>query len=251
MGKFEQVKFQKGEWTYTLRNVNFTPKQIPDLMNLLRVGESYHKLVVRDDKQRTEDGIHLDCLDARNPNPKLNRERHEICVDSTTHDIVSQTLRVWGYTSDDVYEKQFSDFIDFGRNHYPRKFESLKNGHLIMSANVTSLQESPLDPKLLVPPTGAIERRECPDEKAPEVLDQPTPTYNPRIHGSSETDVQVTVLADGSLGDAQIVEVAGPAQHDAVMAALRKWKFKPAVCGTEPVVADMYIMFRFDTPFVR
>ena len=128
MGKFEQVKLQKGEWTYTLRNVDFTPKQIFDLENLLHVGAVYHKLVTRADKQRTEAGVRLDCLNAQNPDPKFKREHFDICVDSTTRDLVTETRRYDGYAADDVYREQFSDFVEFGGHRYPRKFESLKNG---------------------------------------------------------------------------------------------------------------------------
>jgi TonB family protein len=120
-----------------------------------------------------------------------------------------------------------------------------------MSASVTQLQESPLDPKLLVPPPGAIERRECPDKKPPEVLDQPTPNYDPRNHGKTETDAQVTVLTDGTIGNVQIVGSADRAHDNLVMEALKKWKFKPAMCGADPVVADIYVSLVFETPFIR
>jgi hypothetical protein len=251
MGKFEQVKFQKGELTYTLRNVDFTPIQVSDLMGLLHMGEGYDKYLTQADKQHTEGGVSLDCLEAQNPDPKFKREHREVCVDSTTHDIMTDTKKEWGYASDELIQQQFSDFVDFGGHRYPRKFESLKDGRPVIFAHVTGLQESPLDPKLLVPPAGAIERRECPDKKAPEVLEQAHPNYNPHIHGPSETDVQVTIQTDGSVGDAQIVGLVGPAQNEAVMEAVKKSKFKPAMCGTDQVVADMYMVFRFETPFIR
>ena len=120
-----------------------------------------------------------------------------------------------------------------------------------MSATVTGLQESPLDPKLLIPPAGAIERRVCPDQKAPEMLDQATPHYDFHIHGPSKTVLQVTVQVDGTISNVQIVETEGKAQIDAVMAAIKETKFKPAMCGTEPVVAEMNVSYNFDTPFVR
>lgn len=251
LGKFEQVKFQNGEWTYTLRNVDFTPKQIVDLMGLLHVGGGYDKLVTRADKQATGSGVRLDCLEAQNPDSKFKREHLEICVDSATHDIVAETRKYAGYASDEVHRAQFSDFVDFGGRRYPRRFESLKEGHLIMSANVTGLQESPLDPKLLIPPAGAIERRECPNKKDPEMVDMPHANFDPRIHGPSETDFQLTVLADGAVSNVQIVGSAGSAQADAAIVALKKAKFKPAMCGVEPVVADVYFLYRFETPFIR
>ena len=245
-GKFEEVKFQNGEWTYMLRNLDLTFKQIDDLVNLLHVEKGYERFVVRADNQRTEGGVRLDCLAAQIPDPKFKRVQFEVCVDSATRDIMSSTEKVDAYSSDEVYRTQFSDFVAFGGHRYPRKFESLKDGRLIISATVTNLQESPLDPKLLIPPAGAIVRRACPDEKVPEVLDRSTPVYNPHIHGHSETDLQVTVQVDGTISNVQIVGTEGQAQIDAVVTAIKKTKFKPAMCGTEPVVADMYFSYSFD-----
>ncbi|KAA6461202.1 hypothetical protein DYQ86_13245 [Acidobacteria bacterium AB60] len=164
---------------------------------------------------------------------------------------MSDLLKVDVYSRDELYQKQFSDFVDFGGHRYPRKSVSMKNGRPILNAEVIGLQESQLDPKLLVPPPGAIERRECPDEQAPEMLEPPHPNFNPSVHGPSETDVQVTIQTDGRVSNAQIVGTAGKAQYEAVLEAIKKSKFKPAMCGTEPVVADTYIVFNFDTPFIR
>jgi len=251
MGKFEQVKFQKGEWTYTLRNVDFTPKQINDLVNLLHVGNEYDKLVTRADKQRVEGSMRLDCMEAQNPSPKYKREHYEVCIDTATHDIVTETRKYDVYSRDDVYRAQFSNFVDFGGHRYPRKLESVKNGQTILSASVTGLQESALDPKLLVPPAGAIERRECQNKKDPEVLDQPLPDFDPGSHGMHETNAQVTVLTDGSVSKVEIVGSAGRADDIAVMEKLKQWKFKPATCGTEPIVVDIYVSVVHDTPFIR
>jgi len=250
MGKFEQVEFQTGERKYTSRNIPFTPRQIPEPMKLLHVEEGYEKFVVRADNQRTEGDVRLDCLAAQIPD-KFKWSKFEFCIDSTTHDITSWTEKYNGFSSDIVYRIQFSDFVTIGGHRYPRKFEKLKDGHLIMSATVTGLQESPLDPKLLIPPAGAIERRACPEEKAPEMIDQASVHYNFHIHGPSETVLQITVQADGTINNVQIVGTEGKAQIDAVMAAIKQTKFKPAMCGTEPVVADLYVAYEFDTPFLR
>ncbi len=143
--------------------------------------------------------------------------------------------------SDDLSQKRFSDFVDFGGLRYPRKFEFLKDGHTFMSASVTALQQSPLDPKLLVPPAGAIERRECPDKKDAEVLYAPESDPDHKLIARRETDVQVTLLADGSISNIQIVATAGREHDDLVIEAVKKWKFAPAMCGTEPVASDFYV----------
>jgi hypothetical protein len=249
IGNFDQVKFQKGERTYALRNADFTPRQINDLLDLLHVGTAFDKLVTRADKQRTEDGVRLDCLDAQDPNFKW--AHFQICIDSTTHDIVSETRRVAGYEKDFVDRHQFSNFVEFRGHRYPRRLEFLKDGRMVISASVTALKEDPLDPKLFVPPVGAIERRECPDMKMAEALVHPMPKLDPGRHDWLELDAELTVLMDGTVGKVGIVGRADSAHGGIVIEMLKKWKFKPAMCGTEPVVSDVYESFDYGNTVVQ
>ena len=249
MGRFEQVKFQKGEWTYALRNIDFTPRQVNDLLDMLHVGAANDKLVTRAGKQRTEGGIRLDCLDAQDP--EFKREHFQICIDSTTHDIVSETRRVGGYEKDFVDRHQFSNFFEFRGHRYPRRLEYLKDGRMVITASVTDLKEDPLDPKLLVPPVGAIERRECTDKKEAEVLIHPIPGLDPGRHDWVELDAELTVLIDGTVGKVGIVGRGDRAHDGPLIETLKKWKFKPAMCGAEPVVSDVYESFDYGNTVSR
>lgn len=252
MGKFEQVKFQDGDRSYTIRNVGFTPKQINYLNDLLGVGRMLDKLVTRSEKQRTEDGIHQICLKAQNPDPKFKSEHFEICVDQATHDIVTETRTINEYATDEIYQCKYGDFVAFDGYRYPRRLESFENGKLIMSATVSGLQESALDPKLLIPPAGAIERRECPDKKAPERLYGPIPHFDlDGARGQIESDAEITVQKDGTVSNVEIVRSGGRVNDEQLMMALKKWKFRPAMCGTEPVVTDIYENFELSYPFLR
>lgn len=247
--KFEQVKFQKGEWTYTLRNADYTPRRILDVLRLLRVGATYSKLLTWADRQRTENGIRLDCLEGQDP--KFKSEHIQMCVDPTTHDIVSETQRLSGYEKDFVRRFQFSDFIEFRGHRYPRTLEYLKDGSLIISANVTDLEEAPIDPKLFDPPHGAIERRECADMKSAEELSHPIPQLDPGRHDWLALDAEVTVLTDGTVGNVAIIGRPGGVYGGLMVEMLKKWKFKPAMCGTEPVVSDVYESFDLGNTVAR
>ncbi len=231
MGRVEQVKFRKGDRTYTLRNADFTLTQFQDLLGLIHSADGYEEFLTRKEKQRVEDGVALNCVDADRPDAKA--EHREICINSTTLDIVSDTLK---FMNGNVRREQFSDFADFAGHRYPRRLELVKNGTEIISASVTELKESPLDPQLLVPPKGAIERRVCPDQKPPVVLREIEPRYTKGL-----TDVEVTILTDGTVGDVLPVGMAGWSQDNEVIAAIKRMKFQPAMCGNEPIVSDLYI----------
>ena len=236
VGPFEQVKFQDGEKTYTLRNTDFTPTQVRDLMRLLHVGKDFDKLEVRKDKQRVDQGVTLDCMQAERRD--LKNDRSEICVNVNTHEIASDTRK--GF-EDVVNRAQFSDFADFEQHRYPRRLEWLKNGKTIITASVTGLSDAPLDPQLLVPLQGAIERRDCANIKPPSMVKQAELSFGGRSGLNGSSTVEITVLADGKVGGIHVLQSAGPVIDDLVVEAIRASKYKPALCGTEPVVAEMVI----------
>ena len=170
---------------------------------------------------------------------------HELCVNSASHDILSDE---WKEQPDERRRQQYSDYFDFRGHRYPRKLELLVNGIRVVTANVNSLTTAPLDEALLVAPKGATERRQCADMKHARPLKTPDPMYpkpasQDRLMG--DTAVSLTVLADGSVGDIQLIGRAVHSMDDATLQTLKGWKFKPAMCGDEPVVSDLEVVVSF------
>jgi TonB family protein len=64
-----------------------------------------------------------------------------------------------------------------------------------------------------------------------------------RIMG--DTKVSMTVLADGSVGDVQLIGASTHSLDEATLQALKGWKFKPAMCGADPVIADIEVVVTF------
>jgi protein TonB len=60
-----------------------------------------------------------------------------------------------------------------------------------------------------------------------------------------DTTVAMTVLTDGSVTDIQIVGSAARSMDDAALQTLKSWRFKPAMCGPEPVVSDIEVVVSF------
>jgi protein TonB len=60
-----------------------------------------------------------------------------------------------------------------------------------------------------------------------------------------DTTVAMTVLANGSVTDVRLVGSAARSMDDATLQTLKGWKFKPAMCGTEPVVSDIEVVVSF------
>jgi hypothetical protein len=240
MGPFEQVLFMNGDKSYTLRNLDFTPLQVRDLMSLLHVGKDVDKLVAKKDKQRVEGSLSADCIEAERSDAGSQHE--EVCVDAGTHWILTRTLTNPLY----VQTSRYSDFAEFGGHAYPRRLQLDKNGETVITANVMKLEEEALDPNLLVPPVGAIERRACANPTPPKALTQPEADFTSlRLPNGATSIVAATVHIDGSVGGVQLIKSGGQAMDQAWMNAVKKYTFKPAMCGTDPVEYEVTLQTNF------
>lgn len=243
---FEQIEVRNGDKIYTARNANFTPVRVRELINLLEFADGRSgrgELIVKKEKLHRENGVDLDCLQGQAPNTK--DEPHQVCLNATTHEMLSDE---WKESPDELRREEFSNFIDFAGYRYPRDLQRTVNGSKAVSANVTYLVAAPFDQTLLVPPKGAIERRTCAGWQHPVAIKTPDPGY-PRSASENkmigDTTVSMTVLADGSVTDIQVVGRASQSMDDATLKALKGWKFKPAMCRLEPVVSDITVIVSF------
>ena len=242
MGDFQQIEIRNGEKLYTSRNVGFRPVRIRELINLLQFGEGSEGLIAKRSKERKKDGIEMTCLDVERKNIK---DKHEVCVNAASHDILSDE---WQQLGDERHTELYSDYFDFGTHRYPRKLEMRVNGIRVITANLDTLITAPFDEKLLVSSKGAIERRQCADMKQATPVRTPDPTYPESARQnkmSGDTAAAMTVLTDGSVTDVQLIGSATRSMDDATLKTLQGWRFKPAMCGADPVVSDIEVVVSF------
>jgi periplasmic protein TonB len=242
MGDFQQIDIRNGDLLYTSRNTPFTPMQMLNLFGLLNIGRSPDRWQVKKEKQRIEGGRAITCLQVR---ADTKESEAQLCVNPSSHEILSDE---WKVEPDGSRRTEYSDYLEFGGHHYPRKFEHFENGIKTLTAQVVSLSTVPFDQALLVPPKGAIERRQCADMKRPIPVRTPDPLYpkSARDNGMmGDSMVSLTVYADGSVGDIRLIGSSTHSMDDATLETLKRWKFKPAMCGAEPVVADIQVVVSF------
>ena len=241
--RFEQIEIRNGDRLYTSRNLPFTPIRIGELVGLLEFAEGSERIAVKKQKQRVENGIEMACLQVDQENIKA--KPHEVCVNPASQEIVRDE---WQVPPDERRKEQFSDYSDFGGHHYPRKLQLIVNGSVVIKANVQGLASTVFDQALLLPPKGAIERRQCSDMKHPVPIKTPNPSYPPSASQNKlmgDSTVAMTVLTDGSVSDIRLIGTATHSMDDATQQTLRGWKFKPAMCGSEPVVSDIEVVVSF------
>ena len=244
MQEFQQIEIRNGDRLYTARNIDFTPIRIGELISLLQFAEGSESLVVRKQKARRDDGrVEITCLEVGEE--KVKAKPHEVCVNPESHEILSDE---WQEPPDERRKQEYADYFDFTGHHYPRKLRLLINGSAVITADIQNATTISFDDALLAPPKGAIERRQCSDMKHAVALKTPEPVY-PRSASDNrlmgDTAVAMTVMTDGSVTNIRLIGSSTHSMDEATLKTLKGWKFKPAMCGSEPVVSDIEVVVSF------
>ena len=238
---FVQTTIRDGELEYTLRNLPPTPTRVTDLFSLFGFVGIIKQLVLDKQKLQTDNGTEEICLRAHSNNAGGWGE--ELCIDQVTHDLLKETQR-----TPPEQTRLFGNYIEFNGRRYPRQLDLFIKGTKVVSATVTSMVAAPSDPALLVPPKGAIERRKCVDMKPPVLLKQVDPDIgSPRDHPGvvSRTMISFTILTDGTVSDAYVAERGADFMNEPSLKAIKQLRFKPAMCGSQPIVLDTAIEIDF------
>ena len=242
MGDFEQVEIRNGDRQYTTRTLSFTPIRIGELISLIQFPEDSEGLRAKKQKERVENGIEMVCIRVEG---ESRGKTHEICVNSTSQDILSDE---WQEPPDERRREEYTDYFDFGGHRFPRTIQLMVNGINVITANVADLTTAAVDQTLLVAPKGSIERRKCADIKHAVPVRTPDPMYPKSASENKltgDTTVAMTVLTDGSVSDIQLIGRAARSMDEATLQTLKSWRFKPAMCGAEPVVSDIEVIVSF------
>jgi len=243
LGDFKQIDIRNNGWLYTSRNNSSTPVRVREFIQLLHFGEDTKDLITDKRQQMVEYGFPVDCLRVKKKSEK-DTPPHQVCLNGS-HEISSDT---WWDLPDSPTREEFADYFEFAGHRFPRTMQLVANGSRVIKANVKGLSAKALDEALLTKPEGAVERRQCDNWKPPQAVKTPDPPYPPAAsHNGTIGDsiVSMTVLADGSATDFQLIGSASHAMDKSTLDTLMKWKFKPATCGSEPVVSDVEVIISF------
>jgi TonB family protein len=64
-------------------------------------------------------------------------------------------------------------------------------------------------------------------------------------HHTGTSIVSLTVLPDGSVDDVHLIGSSYPGMNEITQQIVKEWKFKPAMCGSEPVATDIEVDVNF------
>jgi TonB family protein len=243
---FHQILIRKDDNLYTSRDSAYTPLRVSELQDLLWVlrneGRLWKTKKIRDE---SENGAPRRCIELRrSQGGRWNPERL-VCFDPATMNVVSDEMRY----ANEYRRKEYSDYQEFGQHRYPRRLTLFVNGSPVVKVENVTLRQESFPEDAFNPPPESIVRRRCEGMRWPVGVKTPNPRYpksasQNRLAGTAV--LAVTVLPDGSVGTINVIQSAGRTMDAAAQEAVQNWKFKPAMCGTEAVTADIRVELNFN-----
>jgi TonB family protein len=244
MGDYSELNIRNGDMLYTKRNGPFTPLRVRELFRLISVFEfDPTNWQVKKTKMQMINGVKAECIDLRERGDE--KSKHAVCFNSLTKEPIRHEIRY-----EETYRiSEFSDYAIFQEHSYPRNLKFSAAGRQMLLVEITSLQDVGLDEaSLLVPPPGASARRQCEHMQRAKQIYAPDPAYPSSAwqNGIGGTVVVAfTVLENGSVDNLQIVGSADQDMDKVTQQIIKTWKFKSAMCGTEPVASDVQAEVNF------
>lgn len=239
---YYQLEVRKGDNLYLTRNAPVTPLRVRDVLGLLGVFNSGHEQAGKV-KRRNEGGVPLQCIETESNFSQSRPFKRTVCI-NPTNEVVSVASKYQGGDR----RGEFSSYHAFRENHYPAHFRATQNGSTIVDIHNVSLSEATFRGADFIPPANAIVRRQCEGMTHPVAVSDPEPSFPNSIHRTPMTGtsmVAITVLTDGSVTNVQLLFSAGAEMDESARKTIQTWKFKPAMCGNEPVVSDAMVEVNF------
>jgi TonB family protein len=105
-----------------------------------------------------------------------------------------------------------------------------------------SLRRAPVRASEFTPLSQALALPRCGDTRPPEALATPDPLWQPEGE-NLRVRVSFVVGADGRVHSPFILESGGPAEDQMVLHAIRRWRYRPALCNGVPTDSDARVQF--------
>jgi protein TonB len=86
-----------------------------------------------------------------------------------------------------------------------------------------------------------------PSFEPPEVVSSAEPVYPVMAMGPGTVVLAVSINAGGDIQDVKVIQDSN-AFHASALAAIKRWKFKPATLGGKPIPSVLPVAFSFSWP---
>ena len=234
-GPYSETVVRVGEQEYRYFNSGFEPNRATEIKTLLDFAIKNNHYEVKGIKTQHKHGLELTCIQLKSTYSTLTSD-FETCVDPKSGEIRYDDRWKYGTNSG---RAELDNYETFEGLRFPTRLRFTTESQEVVDIAVTRLEEHPFDEALLKPPTGAITRRICEGETPPTMTHPPDLPDIGDIGISGTVSLQLTIVTDGTVVLNQVIGQTSDELANRIRQKLMKMKFKPAMCGNEPVVADI------------
>jgi TonB family protein len=184
--------------------------------------------------QITRKGARLTCVLLERPE-KLQRSA---CFDNATGAMVIE------HKPDATFE--YSEFAPFADKSFPRTL-TVRTPTRNLAVRLEELTAIPApDDAMFKPPGDAEEWPACEGMVPVKLLKGGSPPW-PKGHYGEPASVLLSLVveADGKVSKSRVADSGGPDFDAAALAEIKKWRFRPAMCGNTPERQQVTVEVRF------
>jgi TonB family protein len=180
--------------------------------------------------------------------PGSQKEKYRFCFDQKSGALLAKLSPQFRPKNLTDYSCFYGIFRKFGDFWFPREMACLEDKHRTLEAKVEDLSIEPApDAALFQPPPGASELGRCLGTSA-----LPVQTFSPEPDfpmGSHRVDASVllslVVDTQGKPRNINVTQSAGKDLDGSALAAIGRWRFKPATCDGKPMPVEINVRLEF------
>jgi len=242
-----RVHDSKGYWQQS--TVSFQPETIfqldsmLDFKTVLKIGpkQSLGKVKTRD-----KDGVPQKCIEVK----WTTGTERVLCFDEANGSLLSvEYPRSENQHAPDFSRVEYSAFNKLGDKRIPYEVQAFRDRTAIVTTTVTDV--TPITegaPATFTSPANSEFWPQCDDMQNPELVNRVQPKYpaDARANGELGRVVFYAVIeTDGTLSHLTLIQRATPRLELAASDAIRRWRYKPASCGSTPIRMETSIPVEF------
>lgn len=238
---YSEVVVRNGERSWIRRSTDFTPLQVRELVTALQP----HLKVSEKEKVEKVTVEVVRTTRAKCVKLKMKEWDREVCMDATTG-LPLLTKSSWGRREQVDYE----GYSAVGGRQFPTNIRVTEAGKLVAEFTLDSVSLDMPDKSLFDPLPDAVAWPVCDESKIkpPVPISTPDPDY-PEVERRNRVQgivvVQALIDEHGQTHDVVVVRSLNPRLDGEAKAAVLKWRFQPAMCGSTPIPKEMSIEVAF------
>ena len=235
---YREIRVNSHSQRWVQRPFNFTPLRIHQAFSLLHPAKSVNGKVKKI-YAVVRGGTNLTCILAEN-----GPSGEEACFETQHHFLVTQTTHDPFWTN----VAEYSDYQPVGSKLYPRRMTLYENGVLVAEITVEDISLSTAPDASFSALAGVQPQPACTDGKPPQAVQMPDPSYDEaarqkRVRGT--VTLELVINSGGRVEQAAVIRSLDPGLDREALNAVKKWRFRPALCGSTAMPAEIMVNVNF------